>query len=883
MKQRAIGPANDNSALLDRQRERESVSLADGERQFRSQVERAVERGDLTQTRVGQWMLKNALEPLEQAIGAWLALPKKPGRPRLSDKVARPWIKKIGPAKAAYMTLKVVLDGIRHESNSLTRVCLDIAENIRAELRYRRLEEQAPALYKATLARVKSRPKHNQQYSLERALQSIDTSDLKLTDSEALDLGAVLVHLLITSTQESVVKQVRSPIKHTKTKRAFEYSLEATAEAIEHLTQRTNDLAILQSHARPMIVEPLPWAPGERGGYRFALRGWYPLVRHAVETKETKEWDKQLERVGKVERQRSTVIVVRNGKKVRVKPSVTTVPMPRVYDALNSIQNTAWRINRDVYALVRDITDRDIDLAGVPKKPTDGSHRKDHEAYLKTERTLDTAAGVLDAAAIWFPYSLDFRGRIYAIPASLSPQGDDLSRALLTFAHGKAVDADGERWLAMHGANCLGETPDGKVSKMTLDERVQWIHQHSREIIQVADNPFGDKWWAEADDPLQFFAFCIEWRNLQSARRSGATYVSSLPCAMDGSCNGLQHFSALWSDEIGGKKVNLVPQVQPQDMYQHVADVVCDRLKALEGKRDGPRWITKSITETTKINGKREKITKEVMSLAPWALASLWLGLHERFQIVDRKLTKLPTMTLPFGSEKYGFAEQVYDELHNQDNWSAIEKHFTIPNVDEKEVSQVKAACRLMATLIWETFGAAVVKAVEGRKWFRKCARVIVEAGRSPEWVILVTGFGVRQVYPKFEQKQVETVLHGAVKLTLRVPTDTRDLDNHKDAISPNIIHSFDAAALMLTVSQAAADGVNSFAVAHDSYATVAADCSVLARAARQAFVHLYSTHDMLQSLHEQFRVQGGDAIPVPPPKGTLDVNALLASDYVFA
>src|SRR5207244_1196476 len=236
------------------------------------------------------------------------------------------------------------------------------------------------------------------------------------------------------------------------------YSLEATAEAIKQLTQRTNDLAILQSHTRPMVVDPLPWAPGRPGGYRFALRGWYPLVRHTPETKETKASDGRLEQVE------------------RVTPSVSTVPMPRVYKALNAIQHTAWRINRGVYDFVREIERRGFDLAGIPKKPPARSrNRKRRAAYLKAQRPLDTASAVLDDLKIWFPYSLDFRGRVYAISAYLSPQGDDLSRALLTFSQEKVVDEDGTRWLAIHGANRLGTTPDGqKVSKMTFGERIEW-------------------------------------------------------------------------------------------------------------------------------------------------------------------------------------------------------------------------------------------------------------------------------------------------------------------------------------------------------------------------------------------------------------------------
>jgi DNA-directed RNA polymerase len=55
--------------------------------------------------------------------------------------------------------------------------------------------------------------------------------------------------------------------------------------------------------------------------------------------------------------------------------------------------------------------------------------------------------------------------------------------------------------------------------------------------------------------------------------------VSGLPVAQDGSCNGLQHFSALLRDEIGGKAVNLIPGDVPEDVYQRIADKVLSKLE----------------------------------------------------------------------------------------------------------------------------------------------------------------------------------------------------------------------------------------------------------------------------------------------------------------
>src|SRR5207253_2372096 len=129
-----------------------------------------------------------------------------------------------------------------------------------------------------------------------------------------------------------------------------------------------------------------------------------------------------------------------------------------VYDALNRIQNTAWKINTDVLELVEAIQRKGNTMAGVPAfedeplptRPSDidtnddarkawrrAAHairEKNHLRRIKAvrhARVMSVAKLVASESAIYFPHKLDFRGRIYPIPDYLSPQGDDLSRALL--------------------------------------------------------------------------------------------------------------------------------------------------------------------------------------------------------------------------------------------------------------------------------------------------------------------------------------------------------------------------------------------------------------------------------------------------------------------
>jgi len=94
--------------LLERQRERENVSRAEGEQQFRAQIALAKQRGAFTtETPVGQRLLDHvltdALEPLENAIAGWQRAQQEqvkrpgPGKRRQGAQVIRVWLANIGP------------------------------------------------------------------------------------------------------------------------------------------------------------------------------------------------------------------------------------------------------------------------------------------------------------------------------------------------------------------------------------------------------------------------------------------------------------------------------------------------------------------------------------------------------------------------------------------------------------------------------------------------------------------------------------------------------------------------------------------------------------------------------------------------------------------
>lgn len=850
-----------------RQRDLELEARSAGMERFQNRVRKANEADQSATVGGAKSLLVAGLESLTQAIDEALCVPRQgsAGRRHLAARfIKRPTKRKRGdlitsvePKVAAYLTLKGVLDSL-HGRHRLPRVALKVAGLLLDEIQYRRFQQAEPRLVQHKLKQFRTSNYAHMTRSMRASMRiaGVNADDLDLSVRDRMLLGIKLIDLLITATGLFHVDKVRAR-KGRGIKE--QHTLRAADETLAWVQARNEALEVMRPIHLPMLLPPARWGKHQRGGYRYELAQHRSLVRHA-NTYGRKE-HRQVEEAA---------------------------DMPIVYRALNTLQETSWKINPRVLWLVEQIMEQGGGIAGLPSttdvpmpaKPCDiatneearkrwrqqahmvkNENHQQRQALFVANQLVMTATSFAEEKMIFFPFSLDFRGRIYPMADSLSPQGPDLSRALLLFAGlkptdeqglryqstARPVDEAGARFLAIHGANCMGDTPEGaKVSKLTLDERFEWAVQTTPRILATADAPLDDLWWAQADKPLQFYAFCVEWANLVRANERGEEYVCLLPVAMDGTCNGLQHFAALFRDEAGGRAVNLVPQATPQDIYHRIAENVLDQL--------------------TKSND---------------PLASLWLGLHDRFGIITRKLTKRPTMTFGYGAKRFGFAEQIKSFLQEQDDWKGILQHCRL---DDGKLA-VSSAARYMSGLIWQALQGSVVSAFDGMAWMQAVARGVASHKLSISWRVPGTGFPVSQGYRKLAKRRIKTVLQGQTYMpALRERTDEADVRKQTNGIAPNIIHSLDAAVLMQTVVAAEAEGVGQFSMIHDSYGTTPADCAVLARVLRQQFAKFYREHDVVADLYSQFAAQWEkpEECPWPPAKGTLDVSHVQASDYFF-
>jgi DNA-directed RNA polymerase, mitochondrial len=521
-------------------------------------------------------------------------------------------------------------------------------------------------------------------------------------------------------------------------------------------------------------------------------------------------------------------------------------------DALNTVQRTPWRINTWILDVLQEAFANGIPLPGLevealpplPKKLDDAVWEtlpeEDRKAHITKRRsTHEKRAAIMarhgallermmvaeklrNQERIWYPHGLDFRGRLYPMPMhGPHPQGDDLAQALIHFADGVPLGPDGLYWLCIRAANTFG------MDKLPLEERVQWTLDNSQNLISAAAEPLSSDWWTKAEEPWSFLATCHELAQVLGMSEPDG-FISHLPIPMDGSCNGLQHLSAMGLDPVGAKATNLMSGPR-QDIYAAIASRVA------------------TVVETDAAAG------------VPEALH--W---HGR---VTRKIVKRAVMTTPYGVTPGGIRKQLIDDGRKVDNgWF-------------DGCAEIVPAANYMRDLIMRALAEEVGVAKEIMEWLQATAMGLAEAALPFEWT---TPAGSRccQTYYALTVNRVKTLV-----ARLNVCDVTDELLPRKQALAaaPNYVHSFDAAHLSMTVNAAAAEGVRHFAMIHDSYGTHAGNTTILSRCLREQFVEIYK-RDWLSELCIQIRDQHPHVeIPEPPERGTFDIHQVLDAPFFFS
>lgn len=648
---------------------------------------------------------------------------------------------------------------------------------------------------------------------------------------------------------------------------------------IDTWTKNVDIMAKMSYKYSPMIVPPKPWTNPWEGGYYDVLSKKVHLLRV--------DWG------------------MSNTYMQSYKQRLNNLDLSWLLNVVNTLQSTPFIINEKVLEVATWILNNKGGVAGIepteplptiphiPAKQWEKMTLKEQKVYkhklskrhkaevtrksrlLRTSIALGCAKRFSVYEKIYFPWNMDYRGRLYPISTEISPQGDDLQKALLSFAEPQEIqDESNEKWFIIEGANRAG------VDKVSFDERIKWIKDNEENILKSAKDPLTNiKFWGMQDSPFVFLAWCLEYKKYKAWKDEHGTikgWRCRVSCNYDGTCSGLQHFSMVLRDEIGGKAVNLVPQKTVSDIYGIVAKKVNVQLHkdVMQGTDDGPMYDKKTGEVQVDEDG------KPLVKYGTKSLAMQWLMFAKDQYGTDgitRKTCKRCVMTFAYGSGLYGFAEQLKEDIIKPYEYA------NLSNLDCLFKSRPQAA-NYLAKLIHEAVTTTVVKAYEGMKWLQNVAQLVSKSKDVVQWVtpngLLVQQNKYKKKVKKFRMR-FEQVQHWVY-----MQEDETEIDSkgQVQAIAPNFIHSMDACHMQRVIS-AMSKTTNNLFMIHDSFGCDVAHADTLYKTIRSQLVRLYDNKNWLEYFLNQvsYMIKDQKKIKNIPSFGNLCIQDVKDSKYCFA
>jgi len=597
------------------------------------------------------------------------------------------------------------------------------------------------------------------------------------TDRDFVKVGAKCLSLLETSTATPLFRR-KTIVTGDKRQVSVLELLPHALDWFSFMVERGAFVKDLPSY-KPMVCPPKPWTSPTDGGY-LTLRT--PLVK------------------------------VYGEKGRRYLADLKTVQMPFVYRALNALQAVPFIINKKVLEVAQKLSEGGVGCVpdekriGTLKQMIEGTKtqalskkRESKEAKnlwrehyqlrreyakligrkIQADAIKKLAAEFAQEPEIFFPMNLDFRGRVNPMPVFLNPNGNDLAKSLLMFAEGKPLfkyenpdqSIAEDLCLPIYGCGLYKAKDCGK---HPID-KFHWTRAHLEQIFECATDPLNTLWWRQASQPWRFLAFCFEYHAYCTCPTRLGKCVSHLPIAVDGTCNGLQHYALMLRSEDIAEAVNLKPSHAPQDIYQRVAD----RMKSKFAMPDAPK------------------------------LAKQWLALG-----FDREATKKIVMANPYGISRRTEQQHIRKYLGD------------LPSCPWKlKTQRRREAVTFFAQAVHDALAIEVEAAAYAMKWLKSVARILSNNGLAIKWTS-PAGLPVAQNYTEVDSYQIEVMLEDGKRYQPRLTKETNRLDVDKQCrgIAPNFIHSLDAAHLMLTINRALDDGITSFSTNHDCYSLLPQD-----------------------------------------------------------
>ena len=816
-------------ASLEQQLEWERHHRERGRLRMAAQLKSAREQGRVTDTPLGSVVLRRYLLWLSQKLAKDITEDlDKPGR----AKAYSPLLKSLDPDAVALVSLSVVLQHVFQEGQvKMNSLGLYVGRALYSELALASFRDMLPDLYEVLTEDLQKKMSKDLRHRMTVFRMQAAKNGKELpewTPTQKLQVGIYMIGLMADANEDGV-----SLVDFDLRREGKQTTYYVTpSPAVSKITSAVENAVIARSgHVAPCLVPPQDWT-GEPnvGGFHGDLK--VRAVRFFKGTSD--QWD-----IMNAEGHDPSLVL----KMLNYHQKTAWKVNPYILDVLKGMRQRGYSIHKKVefssfHEKLRPERPEFLDSIGdrhmtVPetdqfmawKTVTRIWHteaRRISRVEMRYNMAIDAAEEMKDIERFFYVYQVDNRSRMYPVSGVLNPQGSDVQKALLHSAHGLGLcDAEALWWFKLSAAAKYG------IDKLSPEECVRWFDDNSYNILRAAEDPLDREafsWWSAADKPLQFIAVCDEFLRYT---QDPVNFVSRIAVAMDGTCNGLQNYSALLRDEVGGAATNLISRDDgiPSDIYGEVATASFRRLLQAE--------------------------------LTPVNLAWQAHGFN-------RKLTKKSVMTQVYGSTFGTCRKSIMEYCYDNELFA------------EQEFEHAEYA----AKMVWVGIGDVVVKAKAAMDWLRDSAGLVMKEGAEYITWLAPSGFRVVQIYTKYKDVQVRA--HVGQNIRLRINDTDKPVGpnkmRHRNAFPPNFIHSVDASHMaFVSVAMKEEFGEEIFLhFIHDDFGALPALAAALYRVIREQFVVMHEGYS-LESIREQYPF-----IKAPPKRGKLDIRCVLDSVNFF-
>jgi DNA-directed RNA polymerase len=580
----------------------------------------------------------------------------------------------------------------------------------------------------------------------------------------------------------------------------------------------------------PMLVPPRPWVDPYNGGY---LTDWY--------------------------QQRASMVSLRAPRSIRrwVLEGLAEGKGGLLKRALTNAQNVPYRVNKGTLRALEAAVASGEGLMGLarsapepkpefPFVPAEKFNKDEcspgelqefkqwknlmHLWHTRECTRIGQSVGLLSKVKelqkyqnqekLYFPTFVDWRGRMY-FRSTLNPQSNDAVKSCLELAEGKPLGERGMFWLKVHIANCAG------YDKHDPTIKAKWTEDNMAMLMDFCENPL-EVQPPEPDTAFTLYTAMCAYRDAMLLPNP-YEYVCHVPVAMDATCSGLQHFSAMLRDPVGGYYTNLVDSGldQKSDIYKKVGE----------------------LADAKKLFADNDPVVVEYWKDKP----------------ITRKMAKRPVMTYVYGSTLKSTMDYVSLDM----------QEAGMPDIKDNN-GKILYSLHKLAVPVGKALREAVEETVPAAAEGMDYLQSLVRASTNPiQWVTPV-GMPVVNWSEELETRDIKIRSMGRTSAVFKLYNGQYNRRAACNGISPNFVHSMDSAHLCLVLAKSWCQIIP----IHDSFATHACDVDEMHIALRHRFVEMYQ-EDVLGNLASSIIIREGYDITVPP-KGTLDIQDVKSSRFMF-